>query len=193
MTIKSVLKELCKTMTGYESKGRTIAAILKDINDHYLNKVPELVSIAITTPPNKTSYIVGEYFNTTGMVVTGTYDDGTTETIVDYVFSPNRALETSDRTITINYKGKIAKQAITVEELHVVGIEITTPPSGTTYTVGDLFDPRGMVVTATYNNGSTAEVTDYTWDPAGPLTLEDVVVGILYEGYTATVSITVTE
>lgn len=43
-------------------------------------------------------------------------------------------------------------------------IEITTPPTKTVYKAGDKFDPKGMVVTAVYEDDSTAVLTekDYT-------------------------------
>ena len=46
----------------------------------------------------------------------------------------------------------------------VVGIEITKPPLKTEYNAGDKFDPKGMVVTAHYTDGTTADLpeTGYT-------------------------------
>ena len=46
----------------------------------------------------------------------------------------------------------------------VKSIEITTPPTKTEYMAGDKFDPKGMVVTAHYTDGTTAYLTenDYT-------------------------------
>lgn len=46
----------------------------------------------------------------------------------------------------------------------VVGIEITTPPTKTEYKAGEDFDPTGMVVTAHYTDGTTADLpeTGYT-------------------------------
>lgn len=46
----------------------------------------------------------------------------------------------------------------------VKSIEITTPPTKTEYMAGDKFDPTGMVVTAVYEDGSTAVLAenDYT-------------------------------
>lgn len=46
----------------------------------------------------------------------------------------------------------------------VKSIEITTPPTKTEYMAGDKFDPKGMVVTAHYTDGTTADLTenDYT-------------------------------
>ena len=44
-------------------------------------------------------------------------------------------------------------------------ISITvTPPSRTVYSVGEQFDPTGMVVTATYDDGEPREVTGWTTD-----------------------------
>ena len=76
-------------------------------------------------------------------------------------------------------------------------ITVTTPPTKTAYTAGDVFDPSGMVVTATYSDASTAAVTGYSVSPSGALTVNDSTVTINYtEGgvtATATVAITVTE
>ena len=44
----------------------------------------------------------------------------------------------------------------------LIGIEVTTQPTKTTYTAGDDFEPAGMVVTATYDDNSKAEVTGWT-------------------------------
>ena len=41
----------------------------------------------------------------------------------------------------------------------VVGIEITTPPTKTEYKAGEDFDPTGMVVTAHYTDGTTADLS----------------------------------
>lgn len=78
----------------------------------------EVSSIAITTAPTKTSYTAGETFNTTGMVVTATYADNTSEAVTNYTFSPSGALASTDETVTISYTSggatKTATQAITV-------------------------------------------------------------------------------
>jgi len=47
----------------------------------------------------------------------------------------------------------------------LVGIEVTTLPDKMTYFVGDTLDLTGMVVTATYSDGSTKEVTGWTSSP----------------------------
>lgn len=46
-------------------------------------------SVAVTHAPTKTAYNVGETFDPTGLVVTATYADGTTEDVTDgCTFSP---------------------------------------------------------------------------------------------------------
>lgn len=61
-------------------------------------------------------------------------------------------------------------------------IEITTPPTKTVYNAGDKFDPKGMVVTAHYTDGTTADLTenDYTIFHGDKLTQGQTYVTIQY-------------
>ena len=79
---------------------------------------PDLVSIAVTTPPTKTAYTAGETLDLTGMVITATYSNETTKPVTDYETTPNLETElaTTDTEITITYEGKTTTQAITVTE-----------------------------------------------------------------------------
>lgn len=71
------------------------------------------------------------------------------------------------------------------------GIEITTPPSKTSYEVGEDFDKTGMVVKAKYSDGTSKEITDYTIKDGTNLTEGKANVTIEYQGKTATQEITV--
>ena len=64
----------------------------------------------------------------------------------------------------------------------VESIEITTPPTKTEYMAGDKFDPTGMVVTAHYTGGTTADLTenDYTIFHGDKLTQGQTYVTIQY-------------
>ena len=83
-----------------------------------------LVSIAITTPPTKTRYSVGESFSPAGMVVKATYSNGVSGVVTGYSYSPTGALSASNTVITISYtEGGItatATQAITVKKSYDV-------------------------------------------------------------------------
>ena len=84
--------------------------------------VPAVLSrINVTTAPTKTTYLEGDKFDKTGMVVTATYSNNTTKTVTDYTYSPSGALTTNNTSITISYtEGGVTKtttQAITVTAL----------------------------------------------------------------------------
>ena len=114
-------------------------------SDGYIKMMPEvcfftaanadrtLSSIAITTPPSKTTYTVGESFDTAGMVVKATYSDGSTATVTDYTVSPSAALTTSNNSVTISYtEGGVtqtATQTITVNPAAPTGGGIYIPPT----------------------------------------------------------------
>ena len=80
---------------------------------------PALSSIAITTAPTKTTYDEGDLFDATGMVVTATFADASTEDVTaSCTWTPSGALATTDDEVTISYTysavTKTATQAITV-------------------------------------------------------------------------------
>lgn len=61
-----------------------------------------LQSIAVTTPPTKTVYKFGEYFDTTEMVVKATYNDSTEDTaFTAYTVDKTDALTMSDTVVTL--------------------------------------------------------------------------------------------
>ena len=53
-------------------------------------------------------------------------------------------------------------------------LEVTEEPDKTEYSTGETFDPSGMVVTATYTNGKTRDVTEYVEYSTDPLTEDDI-------------------
>ena len=59
-------------------------------------------------------------------------------------------------------------------------IAITKAPDKTSYIEGEEFAPAGMVVTATYSDGTTAPVTEFTFEPKGTLTTNDTSITVSY-------------
>ena len=75
---------------------------------------PALSSIAITTAPTKTTYDEGDFFDATGMVVTATLADASTEDVTaSCTWTPNGALTTSDTEVTISYTYKGVTKTVT--------------------------------------------------------------------------------
>lgn len=85
-----------------------VAGVSKQATAKYTLTVnmPELVSIAVTTPPTKTTYSEGESFSKDGMVVTATYKNDYKEAVDFYTCDPSTsvALTTSDHSVTISYE-----------------------------------------------------------------------------------------
>ena len=75
-----------------------------------------VVSISVTTQPTKTSYVAGEKFDPTGMVVTAKFSDNTTKTVTDYAIDKTGALKEGDTSVVITYNGKRAVVKITVTQ-----------------------------------------------------------------------------
>jgi hypothetical protein len=157
-----------------------------------------LSSISVTGP-TKTTYYVGDAFNTTGLSVTAHYSDSTTAIVTSYTTSiaNGASLAASDTSCTVSYtEGGVAKTAniaLTINAVELVSIAVTAPTK-TTYTVNETLDTTGMVVTATYNNGSSAAVTGYTTDPANGATLSTAgsqTVVVSYNSFTTTFAVTV--
>ena len=165
------------------------------------------VKIQVVTPPTKTIYKVGETLDLTGMVVNLVGTNGVQIDVTSAcTFSPanGATLTTSDTTVTVTYLYQhdnltfTTTQALTIREL--TSIAVTTLPTKTAYKANEDLDLTGVVVTATYDDGATANVTaDCTFNPAdgtGLTTSDTTVTVTLVEGSitkTTSFSITVIE
>ena len=144
-----------------------------------------LYQIKISKAPNKIKYKVGEKFDKTGMEITAYYDDLSSKVVTDYTYSPSGALTFNDKKITISYTEngmtKTVNQDISVESSTTLSkVEITKAPTKLTYSTGEKFDPMGMEIQATYEDGSTRIVTGYVVTPNGALTINDKEITISY-------------
>lgn len=152
------------------------------IQDITVGNTPNLMSIAVSTPPTKVIYKAGEYFDPSGMVVTATFDNGTTKNVSGYTYSPTRTLQQGDSVITISYtkKGitKTTTQNITV--VYLTSIAITNPPTYTSYYDDEIFNTAGMEVTAYYSDSTSAVITTYSVSPSGALPYGTTSVTISY-------------
>lgn len=169
----------------------------------YTEIAPDNGSEPITTPLNSGLYRIAfgdsqatEDFTGTGAFFTLVFQ--VAENATDGVYTitlddPDVNDQTNDPVTVTAQPGTVTLETPTPKVL--TAIEVTTPPEKLEYTEGETFDPAGMIVTATYDDDSTAEVTDYTTEPTEPLTVNDTEITITYtEGeatVTATVAITV--
>lgn len=199
---------LCKNGTNYRFYS-SVGSYLP----FFIYKVPAsstktLSSISVSTSPTKTTYTAGEYFDPTGLAITRTYSDSTSDTYAyaghtsEFTFSPSTstALTTSNVSVTITYGGKSCSQAITVNAAKTLSsISVSTAPTKTTYTAGEYFDPTGLVITRNYSDSTSDTYTyanhtsEFTFSPttSTALTTSNVSVTITYSGKSTSQAITV--
>ena len=124
-----------------------------------------VVFIEVTKVPDKTTYYEGESLNTDGMTVTAIYTDNSKKEIAGYTCSPTKLTEAGTQTIEVTYEQDGMKVTamfdVTVEKLVPESISISGNYKKN-YSVGDYFDPSGVIVTVKYSNGTEKMVTDYT-------------------------------
>ena len=193
---------LCKNGTNYRFY-TSISSYLP----FFIYKVPgssstkTLSSISVSTAPTKTSYTVGEYFDPTGLVITRSYSDSTSDTYTyanhtsEFTFSPttSTALTTSNASVTITYGGKSCSQTISVSAAAKTLSSIAVSNAKTSYVIDDTFVKP--TVTATFSDSTQSDVTNsatfsgYNMSTAGNQT---VTVSYTYSGTTKTTSYSIT-
>ena len=99
-------------------------------------------------------------------------------------------------TVTTEDGNYTASCEFTIQEIELVSIQVTTPPSTIAYKYGETFSKNGMVVTATYNDNTTEilEDNDYSISPSGTLTDSDtsITISYTYNGITKTTTQNIT-
>ena len=130
-----------------------------------------LTSIAVSGTPTKITYFDGEPFDPTGLVVTATYEDESTEVVtsrVEWTFNPETlTLGTNEVKATATYGEMTASKTVTVTVAEVQKYNVTWNVNGNDYTEGN---PTTEVV-----EGEKVEVL-----PAAPASI----VGLVFMGWT---------
>lgn len=155
-----------------------------------------LNSIAVSNP--QTTYTVGDSF--VEPTVIATYDNGGTAAVTGVTFSGYNLSTTGSQTVNVSYTEndvtKTTSYQITVEAAPVVlsSISVKTQPTKLEYSVGEKFDPTGLVLNANYSDGTVQEVTSgYTYSPTTALSLSSTTITITYQEKTTTISISVSQ
>ena len=147
-----------------------------------------------------TEFTVGDTFNHTGLVVTATYDDDSTAIVTSSaVFSSPDMSTAGTKTVTVSYTEnevtKSAQYTITVSAPPTLVSIALSGTYQTEFTVGNTFNHTGLVVTATYDDDSTAIVTEAaTFSTPDMSTAGTKTVTVTYEegGETATATYDIT-
>ena len=106
---------------NYGGKTATFTVNVQDVT---------LSGIAVASNPTKTSYYVGDTLDTTGLKLTATYSNGTTQTITSGFTCTPTALSTAGaQTVTVNYGGKTATFTVNVELPVLPFVTLTFDPT----------------------------------------------------------------
>lgn len=152
-----------------------------------------VTGITVSKMPDKTTYYQGELFDATGLVVSQTYTDGTSETITTgFEVSGFDSSSAGTKVITVTVSGKTATFEISVSEASITAISVTTMPSKVNYHIGKEFDSTGIVVTATASDGNTIDVTkDCTYSGFDSSSPKQCGITVHYGSFTCTFEVTI--
>ena len=137
---------------------------------------PKVTGITLNTESVKKAYKYGEALDLTGLVITASYSNNTTQVVTDYTTNPiNGAIlnEVGEKTVTVTYKTFTADFKVTISKVFT-NISLNTENVKKTYSYGEALDLTGLVVTANYNDGSKVNVTDYSVNIANGTLLKTI-------------------
>lgn len=150
------------------------------------------VSLSIKQDPTKTTYVFGQKFDPTGLVVEATFDNGDVMEVTDYKVG-DLPTTTGYSLIPVTYQNTTAYFTVNMKEKAVDSIEVAKLPDKVTYVEGETFTDAGIKVVAKYNDGEEKQVDDYILTNTSTKTVGDKTVTVLYDGLTTTFNIKVIE
>ena len=154
----------------------------------------DLTSISIKTKPTRLNYYTGETLNTAGLVLTAKYSNGTSKDITSgFTCSPTALNTAGNQTINVSFNGKSTTFTVKVESVELTGISVKSKPSKLSYYTGETLNTSGLVLTASYSNGTNKEITSgFTCSPTELNSAGEQKITVTYNGKTASFNVSVT-
>ena len=144
-------------VSGYNNKetgNQTITVTYEDKSFSLDVFVREPVLLSISALSNKQSYEYGEELD---IIVTANYSDGSSKQIENYQINGYNACYSGEQNLLISYENQSCSLKVKVNDPIITNIALEGYKQS--YEYGEELD---IVVTATYSDGSTATITDYT-------------------------------
>ena len=117
----------------------------------------EVQRITIDKNPNKTSYVEGQNFDPTGMVVKAYYNNGSQKNVTNYTVTNGNNLTLGQNKVTITFDGCSADVTIEVIKKVINEIVMKKLPK-TEYEFGEELSLSGGTITVKYNDGTNEDV-----------------------------------
>ncbi|WP_167954839.1 Ig-like domain-containing protein [Anaerosporobacter faecicola] len=133
-----------------------------------VEEVVTVTSVEISKLPSHLSYTEGETLDSTGLVLTVHYSNGTTADVTTgFQINTTQLTSTGTNVITVSYQGYKLTYSVYVREKQVIRVEKVTNPNKLQYRVGDTIDLTGLTIKVVYDNkeeklidtGFTADTT----------------------------------
>lgn len=160
------------------------AAKTKDL-EILRNEVQDKVTSIISKDDNGNTFINGD-----NVYVGNSEDLENAEKLITEknFYEPKKYLAVTDEVDGYNYIITTRNGNI-ISYIQTRSIEVTAMPTKTTYADNEEFNPAGMVVTAIGMDGSTREITDYTYDVVTTSNANNFIISYNEMGITHTTSI----
>lgn len=156
------------------------------------------VSIEVTKAPDRSVYLVDDYLDVSGGILTVTYSNGKTKEVPmtqDMVMSDKMTV--GEKKITVTYtEGEIKLTStwdVKVYTKFVTELVLVSKPQKVSYVAGQTFDPTGISVKAVYRDGSEEDVTAGVTYNKTVLSAEDEFIVVSYGERNVKVDISVAE
>ena len=165
----SAVLESGYTVSGFSSTSageKTITVKYKDLSASYKISVfePALDKIVIAKKPAKLSYYLGEKLDTAGIKVTAYYENGKTADVTSKITVTGDITSSGTKNITVSYTErdikKTATYSVSVTDVQIKNIVFESYPNKTVYAEDEIFDPSGISIKVTYNNGKVETISD---------------------------------
>lgn len=142
--------------------------------------------------PDKIRYLIGEAFDSTGLVITAYYNDNTSEQVTGYTLSSPDMSAYGSKTVTVTFDEKTVDFSILVVD--VTGIEIKTPPAKQEYLVGDTLNSTGLTILVKYTDGTSETITSgFAVSDLDSSSIGEKEITVTYKTHTATFKVLVYE
>jgi hypothetical protein len=142
-------------------------------------------SLSIITPPDKTSYVLGQRISLEGIEVEVEYNNGEVETVGASALIAEPVLAYLGQSLAAAKKDNASVNFnVTVVDKAVAGINIMMPPDKTEYFEGELFDQSGMIIGVVYNDDTTAQLNEGFDILDSTILAETEYITVSYQDYT---------
>lgn len=157
-----------------------------------------LTNLTLSGSLTKTTYIVGETLDLTGLTITATFKDGSTSNVTSSVSLSvtQLALTTTSVVASYTYEGvtkSVTITGFTVRQATLLSISVSGALTNSYYYDGETFDPSGLTITAHFENNVDVDVTSSATFTPSTLSYDTTKVTFSYTNNNITKTVDFTE